>query len=49
MSYREMKILKHEHKSPFKIGEEYLEFLDAIGTNIPIMAIGFIQGAVSSK
>lgn len=39
MSYHKIKITKHEHDSPFKIGEEYLEFLDSIGTNNPIMAI----------
>lgn len=39
MSYHKIKITKHDHDSPFKIGEEYLEFLDSIGTNNPIMAI----------
>lgn len=52
MSYHKFPITKHEHDSPFKIGEEYLEFMDAIGTNNPIMAVqelSDLYGAIETQ
>ncbi len=39
MSYHEIKICKHEIGSPFKLEEEVHEYLDAVGSNNPIMAV----------
>lgn len=39
MSYHKLSIHKHNHKSPFKLQEEVLEYLDAISSNNKIMAI----------
>lgn len=39
MSYHKLKIHKHDFGSPYKIQEEFLEYIDAIATGNKIMAI----------
>lgn len=39
MSYHRLTITKHQHLSPWKIEEEMLEYIDALSTNNPIMAV----------
>lgn len=39
MSYHKLKIHKHSVESPYKIQEEFLEYIDAIATGNKIMAI----------
>ena len=52
MSYHKIKIHKHSHKSPFKIQEEFFEYLDALSTNNKIMAaqeLSDIYGCIESE
>lgn len=39
MSYHKLKIHKHDIKSPFKLQEEFFEYLDAVANKNPIMAV----------
>lgn len=39
MSYHKLKIHKHDVGSPFKIGEEFLEYIDAVSTGNLVMAV----------
>jgi len=39
MSYHKIKICKHDVKSPFKLQEEFFEYLDAVANKNPIMAV----------
>ena len=39
MSYHKLRIHKHNASSVFKIQEEFYEYLDAVATKNPIMAV----------
>lgn len=39
MSYHKLKIHKHHHNSPYKIQEEFNEYIDSLATNNKVMAI----------
>ena len=52
MSYHKFKIHKHSYKSPFKIQEEFFEYIDALSTNNKIMAaqeLSDIYGCVENE
>ena len=56
MSYHKLKIHKHAVGSPYKIQEEFLEYIDAIATGNNVMAVqelsdlyGCIENEVASS
>ena len=52
MGYHQLKIHKHAINSPYKLQEEFLEYIDAISTGNKIMAVqelADIYGALENE
>lgn len=52
MSYHKLTIHKHDHRSPFKLQEEVLEYLDAVASNNKVMAmqeLSDVYGSLESE